>query len=69
MKPSAKPRPPVTAAKRLGLTVAEVEVLGFLAFLPAGPENNPLESLESLAATWRELVAEICPPPTPRAAS
>jgi NADP-dependent 3-hydroxy acid dehydrogenase YdfG len=32
----------------------------------AGADSNPLENLESLAAVWRDLIAEISPPPTPR---
>jgi hypothetical protein len=66
MKPQAKRGPPVTAAARLGLTIGETEVLGWLAFQMAGADANPLENLESLATTWQTLIEEICPTPSPR---
>lgn len=66
-KPTAKRGPPLAAAKRLGLSLAETEAVSALAFMTAtGPESDPIETLQAMAGVWRTLTEELCPKPTPR---
>jgi hypothetical protein len=67
MSAPAKRGPPVAAAAKLGLTVSETEAVSALAFMTAtGPESDPIETLQNMAAVWRTLTEELCPKPSPR---
>jgi len=66
MSAPAKHGPPLAASAKLGLSLVETQVVAALAFMMAPPDSNPIDTMETMAATWRKLVSEISPLPSPR---